>query len=611
MNDTTDSIRDPKKDPALLHDAADTKASETKDELNTKEKPKMSTKTKIVPPLKPPSNGNSSSQPKTKHESTAKESKTTESQAATDADPASVVEDEEIRLAMEMALAAAQNPKLSAAEIRQLVGERNKQAKILEDHAQKKKDDIERKKQMELEQAQKRWDEKKEIANNWWQATSMAVKETAAQLTEAAVKRAEEMKNNAEMRLYADQIKKDPEHTELRKKIKLVRKIYKAHRLNGNRIETRHVFKRQRMEKNLIRSVDKLNKTQRLLTHSSYNVQEYLKALMKASKKWRKVGTDEELMLEAQLCRNMHQMLALEKQKVKSKKAQREMKKYLQRCKGWLTDKKAFCEMNQMTLEATMHSMKALYEDIIAKQDELIARLKSSEEFANIDLSDVDISHVKMPILPSARAVERSSVMRGLPQQDSIKLKKEASQKSLQHAANKSARAELYVTAKDDVSVSSNLSDPDEPYANQFATKDKPKKVATDDDSEASQQYNFGNDAPWMASMSSLKSSGSVNEKRSVTSTDRMVKALSLQPEPIEEDEEEDVKPAAKKSTKTSGGAKGAATAIQEKAAKKSATETTEKSPTPMTKTTPDTSESADSSLLVNGAAGKKDKSTT
>jgi hypothetical protein len=474
---------------------------------------------------------------------------------------ASEIEDEEIRLAMEMALAAAQNPKMTAAEIRDLVGERNKQAKIVNEFSQRKKDAEERKKQEVIEEAQKRWDEKREMALTWIQAKSMAVVETATQLTEAAVKQYEEMKLNAELSMYAEQIKNDPETIELRKKIKVMRKVYKAHRLNGNRTETRHAFKRQRMEKRLMQICDKLNKTQKLFTHSSYNVQEYLKALMRASKKWRKKGTDEELMLEAQLCRNMHQMLALEKQKVKCKKNQREMKKYLQRCKGWLTDKKAFCEMNQMTLEATMHSMKVLYEDIIAKQDDLIQRLKESEEFNNVDLSDVDISHIRMPVLPSARNAERTAMllaMKGNGLNDSIKVKKD-SVKSGQHMNNSRSNLEgsfhrnakeLYVTAHDDISVCSGLSDPDEPFNNiesagNFPIKTIESKGKTPTGGAASSESSshhdsdskcdYGNDAPWMiSSNASYFSSGT--DRKSLANCSLMKSMIP--PDVIEEDDE-------------------------------------------------------------------------
>jgi hypothetical protein len=479
------------------------------------------------------------------------------------------IEDDEVRLAMEMALAAAQNPKMTVAEIRELVGERNKQVKIVNEFSQRKKHEEERKKQEVIEEAQKRWDEKREMAITWLQAKSMAVVETATQLTEAAVKQYEDMKLNAELSKYAEQIKNDSQTIELRKKIKVIRKVYKAHKLNGNRIETRHAFRRQRMEKRLLQICDKLNKTQKLFTHSSYNVQEYLKALIRASKKWRKKGTDEELMLEAQLCRNMHQMLALEKQKVKCKKNQREMKKYLQRCKGWLTDKKAFCEMNQMTLEATMHSMKVLYEDIIAKQDDLIQRLKESDEYTNVDLSDVDISHIRMPVLPSARNAERTArllAMKGNGLNDSIKVKKD-SVKSGQHMNSSRSNLDggsfhrtahdLYVTAHDDISVCSGLSDPDEPLNNidshigvefpisMIESNNKAGRghgggdgsIGSNNYDDSDSKCDYGNDAPWMIS-SNASFLSAATDRKSLASCSLMKSMIP--PDVIEEDDDED-----------------------------------------------------------------------
>lgn len=423
-------------------------------------------------------------------------------------------EDDDIRLAMEMALAAAQNPHLSPAEIQKLVGEKNAQAKMIDEFSKQNEEKIKRNQEKVRE---KKWGTKAEsAASSWWAA---------------ATKKAEEMKDRAERRMYADQISKDEKIIEMRKKMKIVRKTLKAHRLQGNRVETRHVFKRQRTEKKLMQSNDKLKRTQHLFTHSSYNVQEYLKATMRASKKWRKIGTDEEVLLEAQLARNMHQMLALEKQKIKCKKNTKEMKKYLQRCKGWLSDKKAFCEMNIMTLEATQSSMLYLCEDTLRRQDLIITRLKASDEFKGVDLSTVDVSHIDFSKFSSvAKDPERSAAtnaMRGLPINDSIRVKKEHLERASSSAERKSEHEgeeveakqrknqgltrqqlvegyykqqeqlqeagdgpELYIIAKDDISVSSRLSDPDASF--------------NEGEEESESNYsNFGQDAPWMASSAS------------------------------------------------------------------------------------------------------------
>ena len=405
--------------------------------------------------------------------------------------PPQVEEDEEFQLAMELAIAAAQNPHLSPAEIQQLVGDKNKQKAMVDEVT----------KQKEIEEAEQR---KREAANGWW-AT--------------AAKKAEQMKDRAERRLYAETIRKDKEVIEKRKAIRVLRKTLKAHRLQGNRVETRHAFKRQRMEKKLFLVVEKLTKTQKLFTEGNYNVQEYLKAMMRSSKKWRKKGTDEELMLEAQLCRNMHQMLALEKQKVKCKKNTKEMKKYLQRCKGWLSDKEAFCEMNLMTLEATQSSIVFLLEETLSRQDDLIEKLKASEEFQDVDLEDVDLSNVKLPSfsLFQATVTPKEDPMRGLPITDSIKVKRdhegkmtleerEAQIRAFEQAQTRnelvkkyynakagSAAPEIYVETKDDISVSSRLSDPDASGNGEEMDMDM-------NDSES--VIKFGKDVPWNAGVS-------------------------------------------------------------------------------------------------------------
>lgn len=298
-----------------------------------------------------------------------------------------------------------------------------------------------------------------------------------------------------------------------------------------------------------MQTTDKLKKTHEVFTNSSYNVQEYIKAMMRASKKWRKIGSDDELLLEAQLSRNMHQMLALEKQKVQCKKNTKEMKKYLQRCKGWLSDKKAFCEMNIMTIDATQNSIMRLYEETLRRQDQLIQKYKSSEEFQNVDLSDVDLSHITIPNVSyihkkaatysstssvvsaeHASLHESFSAMRGLPINDSIRKKKgyldhsyhsennanpvntdeprhtATSRRELleEYYKNKkiveeqsSSTPELYVVAnKDDGSVSSQLSDPDASF-NNGDTPDRNDVLAEESDNDDDDDYAQNEDAPW------------------------------------------------------------------------------------------------------------------
>ncbi|GAX15532.1 hypothetical protein FisN_6Hh171 [Fistulifera solaris] len=386
-------------------------------------------------------------------------------------------DDEEVRLALEMAMAAAKHPNLSPAELRKLLGEKNEQAKIVEEAERK----VQKKKE---EQAAKEWEAKKEAAYHWFSSKA-----------EDAAKFAADKKWEAEKQYYAEAIKRDKEIIEIRKKMKICRKALKAHRLQGNRVETRHCFKRAREEKMLLATQEKIVKNTKLLTHTGFNVQEYAKAMMKASKKWKKVGSKEEVALEAQLCRNMHQMLAIEKQKAKLHKGSREIKKYLQRCKSWLSDKKAFCEMHFMTLDATASSMRILYQDTLSKQDALIRRLRESDEFEGVDFGDVDLTPFQeLEAVPGPSAM--LNALRGLPIQDSVRLTKEegkllaaAIQAAVAEDADDSLPAgapEIYIEAKDDVSVSSHLTDD--------GHEEEEVMAGEDDDSES---VEFGADAPW------------------------------------------------------------------------------------------------------------------
>jgi hypothetical protein len=474
------------------------------------------------------------------------------------------VEDEEVRLAMEMAMAAAKNPHLSPSEIQKLVGEKNAQAKMIDEFSKQNVEKIKQNQMKNRELQRLRSNSSAAVAGSSSGGGGGGVVTTtttsvASSWWIAAAKKAEEMKDRAERSLYAEQISNDPTIIELRKTMKILKKTLKAHRLQGNRVETRHAFKRQRMEKRLMQSTDKLKKTQEVFTNSSYNVQEYVKAMMRASKKWRKLGSDDELLLEAQLSRNMHQMLALEKQKVKCKKNTKEMKKYLQRCKGWLSDKKAFCEMNIMTIDATQNSILRLYEETLRRQDKLIMKCKLSEEFQDIDLSDVDLSHVVIPnVSYSKKAIphaitstsepsslhESFNAMRGLPIVDSIRKKKgyldhsyhsenvdgtndraavingkmnteeapNAAQsrrelldeyyknKKIVEQHQQSGTPELYVVAnKDEESVSSRLSDPDASFNNGDAEIHRNNdSFAGDDESDDDDDNDVQNDdAPW------------------------------------------------------------------------------------------------------------------
>lgn len=408
-------------------------------------------------------------------------------------------DDEEVRLALEMAMAAAQNPHLTPEELRKLVGQKNRQLQIVTEVEQEKQKRAALEAQKQQEEAQKRWTEKKQTALNWWNERSSQIAQSAA-----------ELKWEAEKQFYAEDIKQDSEIITTRKQMKAIRKVIKAHRLQGNRVETRHTFKRQRAEKLLIAIQEKIRKQQKLLVGSSFNVAEYAKAMLKATKKWKKKAGKEELSLEAQLCRNMHQMLAIEKQKAKLHKNHRDIKKYLQRCKSWLTDKKAFCEMHIMTLEATAMSMRIIYEDTLAKQDQLIRRLRVLDEFDGIDLDKVEVpgEFNMLERAPGPSAI--LNALRGLPINDSVRMKKDDGDKRNHSTPSASApetapggnRPELVIDIVDDSSVSSHLTDPDSGLKEPVILSER--DLENDDESED----NFGHDAPWKSGTSATEVDG-------------------------------------------------------------------------------------------------------
>lgn len=483
--------------------------------------------------LKPPPP--SSSDPSDAADASTAQQQREEAAAAAASEIAAAVEteeDEEVRIAMEMALAAAQNPHLSPADLRKLVAEKNKQVAIVDEIQQKK----ELEKQKERDEANKRWAEKKDRAKSWWHGTAEKVTESVLELRESAGQAAEEIQDRVDRRRYADQIKQDKEYQEIRRKIKIMEKTLKANRLQGNRVETRHAFKRQRQEKKLLELNKKLDKTHKLFIDSSYNVHEYAKAMLRASKKWKKQGSDEELSLEAQLCRNMHQMLAVEKQKSKVKKTSREIKKYLQRCKGWLSEKKAMCEMHMMTLDATNASFVLLYEDTLKRQDALIAKLVESDEFKDVDIDSIELENWKQLSDKTPGPYATLSALRGLPINDSIRmLKKEnlvgtgddrkqkpppqqgdnrkppppgSKQPPPQQQGQK--RPELFIEthASDEGSAHSDISDPDADEEEEEGAAGG--SVASLDSSGS---IDYGNDAPWISSARSSSDLGSVEEE--------------------------------------------------------------------------------------------------
>jgi hypothetical protein len=302
------------------------------------------------------------------------------------------------------------------------------------------------------------------------------------------------------------------------------------------------------MEKHLLEVEEAIEKRIRDFCESkTFDATTYAKAMMKATKTWSKkhpsppqedqssTTADQALALESQLCRNMHQMLALEKQKSKLKKLFRETKKYLQRCKAWLSDKQALCELHMMTLDATQASMKSIYEDTLKRQDAYIQKILDQNNKENRLTADefppktftqgsglqallASVPHDvarKYDELPSHSGPGATlHVLRGLPFRDSFNLSKAPSRngskgqddndekiraeilasgddepRSPGGGAGKGGRELIIHTHDDAGSINSALSDPDE---------DLNASGAALRLGESAKSLGFGDDAPWL-----------------------------------------------------------------------------------------------------------------
>lgn len=394
-------------------------------------------------------------------------------------------EDEEVRIALEMAIAAAKNPGMTPAQLREMVGKKNKQADIVDQIKKEKEQKAREDQEKAKEEATKKWNL---LKDNMMSRLSHSITDGTNAIRAAA----ESIQTSAEKQIYAEAIKNDPQVYELRKKIKSVRKNLKAKRLAGNRVETRHRFKRHRMESSMLSSQERIEKARKLFVDTNFGLQEYGKAILRSSRKYKNGGTPEEEKLEALLCRNMHQMLSIDKQKAKMRKSNKEIKKYMQRCKSWISDKQALCEMNLMKLDATQSSMNALYEDTLARHDKLIEKLKNSDDYKEVNLADVDVSYFdEIPKNAGPRGM--LCALRGLPFSDSIKMTKSSSGSSVK-SSSRAQRKELIIQTSDDASVSSHLTDPDGDL--------------NDFESLASAESGHGGveDAPWNSASPSLNS---------------------------------------------------------------------------------------------------------
>lgn len=215
----------------------------------------------------------------------------------------------------------------------------------------------------------------KRIQENEW--VNKAVTKVTQEVTN--YKEQEELRRIHEE--YKDEIKADPEIQALNKKIKKLKKNLKVQRLNGDRTMKRNGFARDKEQRELEQKSQRLQKSIWTFANSSMNSHEYAKAMMRASarlkRKGMKVHTSEKaLAMEAAVLRNMHRMLAVQKQYTMSKRACNDVSSFVKRCKGWLDNKLADGERGVMVLEATSQSMAITYKEVIEAQEAILPKFR-------------------------------------------------------------------------------------------------------------------------------------------------------------------------------------------------------------------------------------------
>lgn len=202
------------------------------------------------------------------------------------------------------------------------------------------------------------------------------VKKTVEVVQQTVEDRKHQEEMNQIYEKYKKEIKEDAEVKALNKKIKKLKGSLKVQRLNGDRTEKRNTFAREKEQKELDKKVQRLRKAIWTFANSSMNSHEYAKAMMRAAARLKRKGinvhkSEKALAMEAAVLRNMHRMLALQKQYTMSKRACDDVSSFIKRCKGWLDTKLASGEMGVMVLEATSKSMALLYKEIVDVQEEI------------------------------------------------------------------------------------------------------------------------------------------------------------------------------------------------------------------------------------------------
>lgn len=178
-----------------------------------------------------------------------------------------------------------------------------------------------------------------------------------------------------------DNILRRRQNMEIQKHVDHNERKLNSHKVQGERRATRHVRRRKVAETSLAEVSTKARESLAELPKRELESKEYSRALeeARADEADGSLRTDEVSNLETELIRNMHLMLAMDRQLSLLKKHSREVKKYLQKCKAWLADSsKLDGALTDLVLANA--SMKFICEETIRRQDSLIAKCISKPQ---------------------------------------------------------------------------------------------------------------------------------------------------------------------------------------------------------------------------------------
>jgi len=170
--------------------------------------------------------------------------------------------------------------------------------------------------------------------------------------------------------ITADCVLRKRAEMEIRDQTLQAQKRLCKHQQGRLRASKRHASARKRREARHVAVCEKLLNAQSSVLGNAFEKGVYVSAIVDATEEC--AAMDEETLdVEADLIKQMHCMLALEKQDEITQQDFRKMTTYLRRCKAWLQDYNDIAK-NLNDLEAQNDAMRALYESTVRRQEAVI-----------------------------------------------------------------------------------------------------------------------------------------------------------------------------------------------------------------------------------------------